>query len=52
MQRDFVKTFPDRSNHLVFPGEMLSLQVLFQGNRTESSRTMRRQGNKMAEAPG
>jgi hypothetical protein len=30
LQRDFVKNLPDRSNHLVFPGEMLSFQVLFQ----------------------
>jgi hypothetical protein len=30
MQRDFVKSLPDRSNCLVFPGETLSFQVLFQ----------------------
>jgi hypothetical protein len=24
LQRDFVKNLPDRSNRLVFPGEMLS----------------------------
>jgi hypothetical protein len=30
LQRDFVENLPDRSNHLVFPGEILSLQVLFQ----------------------
>jgi hypothetical protein len=30
MQRDFIRNFHDRSNHLVFPGEILSFQVLFQ----------------------
>jgi hypothetical protein len=30
LQRDFVENLPDCSNHLVFPGEMLSFQVLFQ----------------------
>jgi hypothetical protein len=30
LQRDFVKIIPDRSNHLVVPGEMLSFKVLFQ----------------------
>jgi hypothetical protein len=30
LQRDFVKNIPERSNPLVFPGEMLPFQVLFQ----------------------
>jgi hypothetical protein len=30
LQRDFVKKLPDSNNHLVFPGEILSFQVLFQ----------------------
>jgi hypothetical protein len=30
VQQDFVKNLRDRSNHLVFPGETLSIQVLFQ----------------------
>jgi hypothetical protein len=30
LQRDFVKNLPDRSKQLVFPGEMLCSQVLFQ----------------------
>jgi hypothetical protein len=39
LQRDFVKNLPDPSNHLVFPGEMLSFQVLFQG--TEQKEVVR-----------
>jgi hypothetical protein len=30
LQWDFVENLPDCSDHLVFPGEMLSFQVLFQ----------------------
>jgi hypothetical protein len=30
LQRDFAKSLHDRSNRMVFPGEMLSFQVLFQ----------------------
>jgi hypothetical protein len=30
LQRDCVKNLPGLSNHLVFPGEILSFQVLFQ----------------------
>jgi hypothetical protein len=34
-QPDFVKSLPDHSNHLVFPGEMISFQVLFQVTEQE-----------------
>jgi hypothetical protein len=30
LQRDFVKSITDRNNHMVFPAETLSFQVLFQ----------------------
>jgi hypothetical protein len=29
LQRGFVKNIPERSSHVVFPGKMLSFQVLF-----------------------